>query len=42
MSFVDRPYMGQRMKPLITVLTLGVDDPGRAVGFYRDGLRPAR
>jgi hypothetical protein len=26
------------MKPLITVLTLGVDDLERAVAFYRDGL----
>ena len=26
------------MKPRITLLTLGVDDLGRAVAFYRDGL----
>lgn len=26
------------MKPRITLLTLGVDDLERAVGFYRDGL----
>src|SRR4051812_44878933 len=26
------------MKPLITLLTLGVDDLERAVAFYRDGL----
>src|ERR671934_1285946 len=26
------------MKPLITLLTLGVDDLERAVRFYRDGL----
>jgi catechol 2,3-dioxygenase-like lactoylglutathione lyase family enzyme len=26
------------MKPHITVITLGVDDLERAVGFYRDGL----
>ena len=26
------------MKPRITLLTLGVDDIERAVGFYRDGL----
>lgn len=26
------------MKPRITVITLGVDDLERAVGFYRDGL----
>ena len=26
------------MKPRITLLTLGVDDLGRAVRFYRDGL----
>jgi len=26
------------MQPRITVLTLGVDDLERAVGFYRDGL----
>lgn len=26
------------MKPRITVLTLGVDDLGRALRFYRDGL----
>jgi catechol 2,3-dioxygenase-like lactoylglutathione lyase family enzyme len=26
------------MKPRITVLTIGVDDLERAVGFYRDGL----
>lgn len=27
-----------RMKPAISVITLGVDDLERAVGFYRDGL----
>lgn len=27
-----------RMKPRLTVLTLGVDDLERAVAFYRDGL----
>ena len=32
----DRP--GVRVKPRITVLTLGVDDLERALGFYRDGL----
>ncbi|MEY8879186.1 MAG: VOC family protein, partial [Leptothrix sp. (in: b-proteobacteria)] len=26
------------MKPHLTLLTLGVDDLPRAVGFYRDGL----
>ena len=26
------------MKPRISVITLGVDDLARAVGFYRDGL----
>jgi uncharacterized glyoxalase superfamily protein PhnB len=26
------------MKPRVTVLTLGVDDLGRALAFYRDGL----
>lgn len=26
------------MKPRITMVTLGVDDLGRAVAFYRDGL----
>ncbi len=26
------------MKPRMTILTLGVDDLDRAVGFYRDGL----
>jgi catechol 2,3-dioxygenase-like lactoylglutathione lyase family enzyme len=26
------------MKPRITVLTLGVDDLGRSLAFYRDGL----
>src|SRR5262245_35942304 len=26
------------MKPLITLVTLGVDDLPRAVAFYRDGL----
>lgn len=26
------------MKPRITLITLGVDDLGRAVAFYRDGL----
>jgi catechol 2,3-dioxygenase-like lactoylglutathione lyase family enzyme len=26
------------MKPRLTVITLGVDDLGRAVAFYRDGL----
>lgn len=26
------------MKPLITVITLGVDDMERALQFYRDGL----
>ena len=26
------------MRPRITLLTLGVDDLGRAVEFYRDGL----
>jgi catechol 2,3-dioxygenase-like lactoylglutathione lyase family enzyme len=26
------------MKPRITLVTLGVDDLGRAVAFYRDGL----
>ena len=26
------------MKPRITLLTLGVDDLERAIGFYRDGL----
>ena len=26
------------MRPRLTVLTLGVDDLGRAVAFYRDGL----
>jgi catechol 2,3-dioxygenase-like lactoylglutathione lyase family enzyme len=26
------------MKPRVTVITLGVDDLGRAVRFYRDGL----
>src|SRR5262249_11763070 len=29
---------GQRMKPRITLITLGVDDLQRAVRFYRDGL----
>lgn len=27
------------MKPRITVITIGVDDLGRSVRFYRDGLR---
>jgi uncharacterized protein len=27
------------MTPPITVLTLGVNDVGRALAFYRDGLR---
>ena len=26
------------MKPRVTVITLGVDDPERALRFYRDGL----
>ena len=26
------------MKPLITIITLGVDDPDRSLTFYRDGL----
>ncbi len=26
------------MKPRITLITLGVDDLERALGFYRDGL----
>src|SRR5947207_2527314 len=26
------------MKPRITILTLGVDDLGRSLAFYRDGL----
>jgi catechol 2,3-dioxygenase-like lactoylglutathione lyase family enzyme len=26
------------MRPRITLITLGVDDLGRAIGFYRDGL----
>jgi catechol 2,3-dioxygenase-like lactoylglutathione lyase family enzyme len=29
---------GARMKPRITLITLGVADLGRAVRFYRDGL----
>ncbi len=33
------PLIGEkRMKPRITVLTLGVDDLDKAVAFYRDGL----
>lgn len=30
--------MNDRMKPRITVLTLGVDDLERSLRFYRDGL----
>jgi catechol 2,3-dioxygenase-like lactoylglutathione lyase family enzyme len=29
---------GRRVKPRITLVTLGVDDLDRAVAFYRDGL----
>src|SRR5499426_3516642 len=32
------PHGGTRMKPRITVITVGVDDLERAVRFYRDGL----
>ena len=31
-------YASRRMKPRITLITLGVDDLQRAVRFYRDGL----
>jgi catechol 2,3-dioxygenase-like lactoylglutathione lyase family enzyme len=36
-----RPWQlgkGPRMKPRVTVITLGVDDLERALSFYRDGL----
>jgi uncharacterized protein len=32
------PYPEKRMRPRITMLTLGVDDLERSVKFYRDGL----
>jgi len=32
------PLHDRRMTPHITLLTLGVEDLERAVGFYRDGL----
>lgn len=32
------PNEGKRMKPRITVITVGVDDLDRALRFYRDGL----
>lgn len=38
-----RPILGgvvrsDNVKPIITVITIGVDDLGRSVRFYRDGL----
>lgn len=32
------PFTLTRMKPKITVITLGVDDLERSLRFYRDGL----